>query len=158
MTQTGTVVKFNSERADPNDSGANDEQVPRLPNSKAHQSYLAGPCNGHDALPAGRKFPSLSKKARLRWQRYSSSHPPMWRDARASDSTLASKRNRYFHRKMVQVLPTEHMLSERPGVDLLVRSPGTPGLTSLRVSRRGWLTGKRAANASVPRSQPTSKT
>ena len=111
MTQTGTVVKFNSERADPNDSGANDEQVPRLPNSKAHQSYLAGPCNGHDALPAGRKFPSLSKKARLRWQRYSSSHPPMWRDSRPSDITLAFKRIRCFHPKKLEVLRAEHRLA-----------------------------------------------
>jgi hypothetical protein len=108
MTQTGTVVKFNSERADPNDSGANDEQVPRLPNSKAHQSYLAGPCNGHDALPAGRKFPSLSKKARLRWQRYSSSHPPMWRDSRPSDIMLAFQRIRCFHPKKLEVLRAEH--------------------------------------------------
>ena len=135
-----------------------EDEALRPVHSKGRQNCPAGPCNSHDALPAGRRYPSQSKKARLEWQRYSSSHPPMWRDARASDSTLASKRNRYFHRKMVQVLPTEHMLSERPGVDLLVRSPGTPGLTSLRVSRRGWLTGKRAANASVPRSQPTSKT
>jgi hypothetical protein len=88
--------------------GADDEQVSRVPDSKARQSCLTGQCNGHDALPAGRRFPSQSKKARLEWQRYGSSHPLMWRGTRPSDSTLASKRIRCFHRKMVQVLPAEH--------------------------------------------------
>jgi hypothetical protein len=47
--------------------------------SKARQKCLAGPCNSHDALPAGRRCPSQLKKARLERQRYSSSGPPIWR-------------------------------------------------------------------------------
>ncbi len=57
--------------------------------SKARQNCLARPCNSHDALPAGRRHPSHSKKARLEWQRYSSSHPPMWRNSR--QATLRSR-------------------------------------------------------------------
>ena len=72
--------------------------------SKALQNFPAQPCNSHDALPAGRRSPSHSKKVRLERQKYSSSHSPMWRDFRQSDSTLTCKCNRCFHRKMVQVL------------------------------------------------------
>jgi hypothetical protein len=38
-------------------SGAADEEVPRVPDSKARQKCLARQYSGDDALPAGCKFP-----------------------------------------------------------------------------------------------------
>jgi hypothetical protein len=45
-------------------SGANDEEVPRVQDSKARQTYLAGQYSGHDALPADCKCPWHKAMAR----------------------------------------------------------------------------------------------
>ena len=65
---------------------ADDEEVPRVPDSEARKKCLARQYSGHDALPADRKFPSQPMGPWLTCIRSRSTDPPIW-GTRPSDST-----------------------------------------------------------------------
>jgi hypothetical protein len=92
--------------------GSEDEALHPM-HSKAPQNCPAGQCNSHDALPAGHRYPSHSKKARLEWQRYSSSHllcgaTQVQAILRSRPIIIDASTGKWFG-----VLPTEHRLSRR---------------------------------------------
>ena len=105
-----------------------DEEVPRVPDSKARQKWLARQYSGHDALPADCKFPWQPKMGRLRLQRSWSSDPPIWRGTRPSDSTTRVQAYSMLPLKMLRVLPVEHRTARH-----LLRGKygGSPSLPSL---------------------------